>query len=501
MTSPIDPGTTRVRERTEAYVVAIALLTLIGLVLRLTFFNGPVGSDDIRYFQSARVIMHGGRITVLDHATSRLAFLLLVGAPGALAGSIFVAGLVNVVVSVVTQLVASIFAFRELGPRAGVVVAAVLAFDGLALAYSGMLMPDNLLALLILLCAIPLYYAERATPTRALMLFLWAGVAAGAAYSSKDTGILLLPPAVAWALWQTNRPLRERIARCATFAAGFVGVWVMEGLYFLLRAGDFLYKPHALAAAHNSTMEPAHGLIDFVRRGWWNLEDVSSSVWLSAVPLLVGAVCWLLVLWPRRRTAVFALIGAFVTAFLFFGTSSFSRLVNLPYQERYLIPVLPCVAIVLAEVLQRWGAATRAPALAAITAACCVGGFVGAQQRSGRLYFTEGLRNAAIAVNSLPNDGRPVLTAAQIRHGMSYYLSPSVARRVHDAHDYPRDSAGYYLTVIRDGAPVIHDTASAPRGLGTPYLSVAVDQRRETLWSPGAREVQDSAVVYVIPPR
>jgi hypothetical protein len=123
MTSSPAPDTTRVREGTEAYVVAIALLTLIGLVLRLTFFNGPVGSDDIRYFQSARDIVHGGRIIALDHATSRLAFLLVVGAPAALAGSIFVAGLVNIAVSVMTQVVASIFAFRELGPRAGVVVA------------------------------------------------------------------------------------------------------------------------------------------------------------------------------------------------------------------------------------------------------------------------------------------------------------------------------------------------------------------------------------------
>ena len=492
---------TSAREGGEACVVAIVLLTLIGLILRLTFFNGPVGSDDMRYFYSAREIVHGGRITVLDHATSRLALLLLVGAPGAIAGSIFVAGLVNVVVSVVTQIVASIFAFRELGPRAGVVVAAVLAFDGLALAYSGMLMPDNLLALLFLVCGILLYFAERATPARALVLFLWAGVAAGAAYSSKDTGILLLPPAFVWALWQPNRPLRERLACCATFAVGFVAVWVTEGLFFLLRAGDFLYKPHALAAAHNSMIQPAHGLIDFMRHGWWNLEHVRRSVWLSGVPLLVGAVCWLLVLWPRRRTAVFALIGAFATAFLLFGTSSFSRLVNLPYQERYLIPVIPCVAIVLAEVLQRWRAAMRAPVLAAIAVACCVGGFVGAQQRSGRLYFTEGLRNAAIAVNALPNDGRPVFAATQLRHGVSFYLTPSVAGRVHDASDYPRGSAGYYLTVLRAGAPAVSDAALAPRGLGAPYLSVAVDQRRMSLWSPGQHKVQDSAVVYLLGPR
>jgi 4-amino-4-deoxy-L-arabinose transferase-like glycosyltransferase len=498
MTSIAVADTSRPRDGTEAYVVAIALLTLLGLVLRLTFFNGPVGSDDIRYFNSALTIVHGGRITVLDHATSRLAFLLLVGAPGALAGSIFVAGYVNVMVSVLTQVVASVFAFREIGPRAGVVTATLLAFDGLALAYSGILAPDNLLALLTLLCAILLYHATDAPPARARMLYLWAGIAAGAAYSSKDTGILLLVPAVAWTMWQTGRQLHERVILCAVFVAAFAGVWVVEGLFFLMRAGDFLYKSHALAAAHNSTMEPAHGVIDFVRRGWWNLSDVRRSVWLSAVPLLAGAACWLRLLWPRRRTTVFALMGGFIAAYLFFGTSSFSRLVNLPYQERYLIPVLPCAAIAIADVLERWHGGLRARWLAGLAVVCFIGGFAGAQVRSGRLYFTEGLRNGAIAVNALPNDGRPVLTAAQLRFGMDPYRPRNIARRVHDGTDYPRGVAGYYLTVFRDGAPLLVDSAFVPRSLGTAYLSVAVDQRRGGLWNALSRHVQDSAVVYIM---
>ena len=260
MTSTVVSDTRRTYTEREACIGAIVLLTILGLVLRLTFFNGPVGSDDTRYFLSAQTIVHGGRIRVLDHATSRLALLLLVGAPAALAGSIFVAGLVNVIISVVTQLVATVFAFRQIGPRAGVVVAVVLAFDGLALTYSGMFMPDNPLALFTLVCGMLLYRADGASMRSALMSFFGAGVAAGAAYSTKDTGILLLVPAVVWALWQTDRPLRDRLALCVAFMAGFVPVWVIEGLFFLARAGDFLYKPHALATAHNAGITPSHGL-------------------------------------------------------------------------------------------------------------------------------------------------------------------------------------------------------------------------------------------------
>jgi 4-amino-4-deoxy-L-arabinose transferase-like glycosyltransferase len=497
MPSTVVSDTRRTYTESEACIAAIVLLTILGLVLRLTFFNGPVGSDDSRYYLSAQMIVHGGRITVLDHATSRLALLLLVGAPAALAGSIFVAGLVNVVVSVVTQLVASVFAFRQIGPRAGVVVAVVLAFDGLALTYSGMFMPDNPLALFTLVCGILLYRADGATMRSALVSFLLAGAAAGAAYSTKDTGILLLVPAIVWALWQTDRPLRDRLALCVAFTAGFVPVWVMEGLFFLARAGDFLYKPHALATAHNAGIKPSHGLIEFARRGWWNVAEVHRSVWLTAVPLVVGIICWVRLLLPRRRTTVFALIGGFVAAYLFVGTSSFSRLVNLPYQERYFIPVIPCVAIALADVLERWRGGPRASWLAALAVACFVGGVVGAGARSGRLYFTEGMRNAAIAVNALPDDGRPVLAAAQIRWGVIHYLTPLAARRVHDATDYPKGTPGYYLTVLRDGAPAIADSLE-PKVLGAAYLSVAVDQRRKRLWSMDGAHARDSAVVYIM---
>jgi hypothetical protein len=477
-------------------LVAMVLLTVLGLVLRLTFFNGPVSSDDTRYFESAELLVRGGAITVRDHATSRLAFLLLVGAPGAIAGSIFLAGIANVLISVATQVVASVFAYREIGPRAGLAVTIVLVFDGLALAYSGILMPDSLLALLTLVCGIMLYRAAGAPPTSALASFAWAGVAAGAAYSAKDTGILLLVPAAAWSLWQTDRTLRTRVSYGAAFGAGFVAVWLAEGMFFLARAGDFFYKVDALSEKHNAGASVAHGVVEFVRRGWWNLEDVSHSVWLSAVPLAVGAVCWLVLLQSRRRTAVFALIGGFVTAYLFFGTSSFSRFVNLPYQERYLLPVIPCVAIALGDVLERWRGGARLAWLAVLGAACFVGGSVGAARRSGRLYFSEGLRNAAIAVAALPNDGRPVLTARQFRLSLSHYLPHALAARVYDHTDYPPGTPGYYLVVLRGGIPAVSDTISKPGALGTPYLSVALDQRRAALWSSGGWEEKDSVVVY-----
>jgi hypothetical protein len=225
------------------------------------------------------------------------------------------------------------------------------------------------------------------------------------------------------------------------------------------------------------------------------------AVIVTALSHAVPGVLYMLsaaLLLRGRRTAVFALIGGFVAAYLFVGTSSFSRLVNLPYQERYFIPVIPCVAIALADVLERWRGGPRASWLAALAVVCFLGGVVGAGARSGRLYFTEGMRNAAIAVNALPNDGRPVMAASQIRWGVIQYLTPRAASRVHDATDYPKGTPGYYLTVLRNGAPAIADSNVTPNVLGEAYLSVAVDQRRKRLWSLDGARAQDSAVVYIM---
>jgi hypothetical protein len=384
-----------------------------------------------------------------------------------------------------------------------VIVAALLAFDGIAIAYSGILLPDNLLSLLFVGCAILVYQALVTDPRRAGTYMLGAGLAAGLAYSTKDTGILLLVPVIALvATSPSARPVGRQIRLGGVFVGAFVAVWVLEGLFYLIRAGDFLYKVHAIAAVHNAAIAPAANLLDFARHGYWNLASTLDSVWLTLVPLVVGLACWTILIVRRHDTAIFAAIGVFTSGFLFFGTSSLTHLVNLPYQERYFDPMLPFVAIAFAVVLgqamaarpRRW----RETVVAFIALATLVGGTFGAAARSGTLYFTEGLRNAAIAVAALPKDGLPVFAHEHARDGLAQYLPSSLASRVvQTGIGDGGDGVGYYLVILRDGVPLWPDSIFSARDQRSIRLTVSLSQRRVDAWNPVARRrARDSVIVY-----
>lgn len=490
------------RERERAYTLAICFVTLIGLGLRLVFASGPVGSDDRFYFQAARMIVHDGRVTMFDHSASRLAFLLIVGGPGALAGSLYVCAFVNILISTATQVVATIFAYRAVSPRAGLITAIVLAFDGLPISYAGGLFPDDLLSLAALSCAIATFYAVRSDGARSAQLVVLAGAAAAFAYSVKDTGILLVPPVVLFILVWGEFSVRRRIALVAAFLLAFVALWAAEGTFYLARAGDFFYRAHTIAQVHNAQIGPSAGLKDFVRRGWWNLAITADSVWMMVVPLCVGTVAWLALLRRRDETTLFALIGGFVAIYLFFGSSSLTRFVNLPFQERYLVPVAPFVALALVIVLERltWlSSRGEAMALGVLGAVCFAAGTGEAAQRGGTLYFAEALRNAAIAASSLPQDGRPIYASTRTREELGVVLPPETLARL-KPWGSAGASPGYYLVLMRDGHPLWPDSGlTTLDALGSAYLSAGRSQRRASAWfAVPRRPARDSAVIYAV---
>jgi hypothetical protein len=489
------------REQERLYAVAICFVTLIGLGLRLAFANGPVGSDDTLYFDAARWIVHGDRIPKLDHAYSRLILLLVVGGPGALAGSMYVCGVINIFVSTTAQIVTSIFAYRAVSARAGLITAIVLAFDGLSISYSGGLWPDDLLSLASVLCAIAVFRAVRSDPSRSVRMTALAGLAAGVAYSVKDTGILLIPPVVLFIAMWGGFSLRRRAGLLATFLLFFAGLWAAEGVFYLARAGDFFYRVHAIARVHNASIVPASGVKDFLHRGYWNLASTAYSVWMMALPLLIGSVCWLALLRRRDETTVFGLIGGFVAFYLFFGTSSLVRLVNLPFQERYFIPLVPFIVLSFVILLERVAAPVRreAMALVALGVVCLAGGVAEASTRSGTLYFTEGLRNAALAARQIPKDGRPIYATDLTRVGLEAYVPPETFVRLR-SWSGAGSPPGYYISLYREGQPIWPDsTIPDPRALGPTYVSVGVSQRRASAWFAVPRRTpRDSAVVFSV---
>jgi hypothetical protein len=431
--------------------VAIAVVLTAGLFLRLIFFTGPLGSDDTRYLEFAEHFVRLQPFSELDHAAGRLVFLVLVGIPYVLGGHATHAALANVGFGFVTDLLVTVVAFRAFGTRGALVVALLTAFNGIHLVYTSAVLPDTLLTLFMVLSVLAVLRArDAATEGRRLLVLAGAGALAGLAYGCKETGVLLLPPIAAWLfLWPQDAGVRARILPPAVFLGAFAAVWVVDGLVYLVFTGDFLYKITATAAKHNLGRPESGGLGDHLRTTFGYLSMGARTWHFTWVPLFLGLPAMVGVALLDRRHRLFALVGLFVLLFLIFGTSSLSRLVALPFQARYLQPVIPFAVISVAALLHRWPAMDRVPAglgvAAALGALTLVAGLGGGSRMAGHMYQSGTYAQMALAVQVLPDPDRTLFVDARTRRDLPHFLPRNfevAIETVPAAGALPR---GYYL--------------------------------------------------------
>lgn len=338
--------------RRTAWLILAGLIAT-SLVSKLFYNMGIIVSDDARYLTFFHHYARLEPFTELDHAASRLFFLMPTGLLGDLLGdAIEGPGRATALFYQVQLILVYMVASRITGlRRAGIVTACLLLLSPRELQGIGFL-PDTLLTAYVTLS---LYSFARATlshedgAARRLAL-VGAGIFAALAYSAKEPGILLLPfMGVTVALHWRHRPLE--VARQGAFLAlGFATVVLVEWSILYHYTGDFLYKPHSLAN-HNGPY-----LAEF---SWDNLlaqaETQASYLWLRS-SAGVGITMWLgivaaVLLWrPSTRLApaffvsargrqvlrIFLAWGVFAGLFLTFGSSSLRPYLFPPLQPRYL---------------------------------------------------------------------------------------------------------------------------------------------------------------------
>jgi len=400
---------------------AILLVTLLGFALRILFTNGPLGGDDTNYFAAASEILERGYIDSLHHHFGRLVLLLLVGIPGAALDSFYVSCLVNILWSMAADLAAVLLAWRLLGSRAALFCAIVLLLNGLTMSYSGTILPEPLVTLFAFLATWAFQGAIDGGQGKVVSMAFAAGVLAGLAYSVKDTGILVAPLLLLYlaVFYLRRRPFRVLFTIGAACVAGFVLAALLESLTLWLLTGDFAYRYHAISQTHNSVLPPALDFVDFVRRGWWNFSMVLDQPLALGLPILTFFGAWCFCLFRRPALRIFAFVGLGLVLYSLFGTSSFTRLMNLPFQERYATLFFPfgaiCLAACVASLLGRPRTGTAATAL--IVAGSLWAGLAVASPRAGTLYFTENLRNAVLAIDSVPEGqvAAPEFLCTQLR--------------------------------------------------------------------------------------
>lgn len=451
MVDKIDSEAPRVhsaRSETCLLFTSMTVVLISGFFLRIIFFTGIIASDDLQYYKYSEELLNSIHLSEHSHWASRLVFLVLVGFPGVLGGNLIFSAAVNVLYASLSDIIVTSFAYCRINPRAGLIVAIFLSFSGISMVYSGIFGPDVLLTLFMGTAAI-LVFCALDTERPNLGLLIIAGILTGLAYSVKSPGILMLVPALFYiVLSRLDIPLSFRLKLVATYIFGFALIWFIMSIAYLYIADDFFYRINAVSATHNPPPHRTTTSFEFVRLVWWNANIYIRDWDYLLVPLLTAIPAWIVLLMRHRSHWIWALSGIFVALFLVAGTSSLTRLVYLPFQERYFQPVLPLAAlslgVVIAQYVRRrafyWSIAI------VMGAALLVLGISGAIQRDGQLYYSGYIQTAAIAVRSLPDDGKTIYVDTRTHRGLKHILHNRELKRVRrlDRLDTAIE-AGYYL--------------------------------------------------------
>ncbi len=417
------------RKYTFAELSTICLL-LVAPVIRLGLLTGPAGSDDLNYFHFSQQLAHFEHFTQLHHHAGRLIFLLVVGVPAALMGSITSGAILNVLILSLRDVFVVWFVRRETDMRCAAIAAAIVSLNAISVTYAGLMIPDPLLSLLMFASAVTLYIGlEEGRKSRGRLVAL-AGALAALSYSAKDAGILITAPSMLFIVLVRGIALRERVRLAVLYVVGLVTLAALESLTYWFISGDFLYRTHAISKVHNATIVESPDLAAFIHAIYWNLRLVTAFEVASTQVLIASGIVFVAAIASRSRLLFFSAAGLFIGLYLIFGSSSFTRYMALPVQDRYFEPLVAFLAVSAAALVYRFrqtGPSTFRWATAAV-AAMIVTAIPSITANAGDVAFSGVGRNAGVALRALhvARPDLPIVVSPMLHRMIEPFISPQL---------------------------------------------------------------------------
>lgn len=469
--------------------VIIGAILLVSLIVRLALLTGPAGSDDLSYYHFAQKLLHWENFTELHHHGGRLMFLAVIGLPAAFFGSIYAGAVASVLLLSARDILIVCYLRKRVDGVAAASGAGILGFNALSTTYAGIMAPDGLLSLTMFLTAALVFESTQAIRRKRLLMIIGGGLLAGAGYSVKDTGILIIPCAVVWLVVAGSRWKADALPRALRDAGLFLGAFAAFVLFemwiYYLLSRDPLYRIHAITLTHNTygDVVEAKSLYEFVQKTYWNAYNVTKWETASLPVFLLAAVVWSLSILKRTRFAFFALVGGFLAIYLVVGSSSVTRLIPLPVQDRYFEVIVPFLAVTTAGLLAHfgkvWQSSSRELGVAVgIPLVMAVASVPAIVLNAGDMTFSGLGKNAAIAIKAVQyaDVKRTIYVSPKLHWVLEPFLPPEVYRNIEVIADTgPLRSGFYILHPWKDTAtvyPRANDIASMPT-----YIAVDEDHR------------------------
>jgi len=506
-----------------------AALTAL-LALQLFYWTGSIASDDLSYLRAGLDPFQYGHVAGAQQVFARVMMWLPLRISVELLGNRWQALLPWALFSAnLTLLLVGLCAWRWWGRTAALVAVLSLGLVPQYVTVASVALPDTVGAMFGiggLLLIVPTLVEPNGRP--AWRRCLLGGLLIGLGYSAKETSALLYPSLALFVLlWRR----RSRKAWYGLFAVAAGALLYLAGETLVLWAitGDPLFHLNSVRAGcrgygspvpDNSWRTIAWYTSDYLR---W-LADPTSAYGAWGLAYLAALA---FALWHRtnhrRLLLCCALLGGF---YLSAGTVDLRNYFPIYHQPRYLIPLLPVGALLVADMtvsLWRRGG-WRRPAVASAAVLLCAGSLLWPDRTAGRMYHASTFHAARLLLENT----EPVWTSSSRfvgSHAAAFRLtvlmdkpgrppieplhdSPVTARqwqaRYGDAYvwvtkqdrEYPRAADGVYLgapsyAALRTFPCVARQNPPANR-MNQLKAWLGLEPRREDPWA--------AVEVYYVPP-
>lgn len=336
----------------------------VGLALRLIYFIGVAGHDDVSYFNYALNVLDGTFSTEpASDGTFPFRFRLGVILPTALLFRIFGPGEQVAAVLPLANSLALIWLCwwggRQVSPRAGFLAALLMATFPLAVTTATSLLPSPFTALFAGVSI--LYWTDTEsrqrsaalTDRQAMLRYFIAGVILGLGYFFRIEAGLFVMFFVAFSV--VNRRAWQA---CVLALGGAASVVLIENIVYFLMHGEVLYRLKVISGGFSEldveladVVQAKKSPLVYIKYIFFKPTDLG----LHWAALLACAAVGLL---QRRSERMVALLWFWpVTLYLFFGSWSLSSYVPTTKDPRYLMivtaPGLILVGAFVDQLLQR----------------------------------------------------------------------------------------------------------------------------------------------------
>ena len=379
--SPASPALSINAAANQPSTLIFVLLFLALLGLQLFYWTGPIASDDLVYLSVAQQPLS---VTVSGEyrQVGTIGMRFLVWGPLRLLSALWPnqwqillvlpmasAGLTLGLVAAATH--------HCFGRRAALIAMATLGLVPLFVISATVTLPDIVATpfLLVGLMLIGRPLIERTEgPRSVLRRCFFGGFILALGYNAKESTLLVLPAVTLFVLWRRRQSAGAW--QCLLWTWIGAGVWLAaEATWYAATLGDPLYHLHAISAGHSDYHSPlpdyhwtsiAWYVSDYLR---WLIDprgDYGPIGPLFLLAVAYGAIARTEL--TRFVLCVVLVVGGYLSA----GTADLLHYVPIYHQARYLIPLLPLMAMMAGYMIQREWAAGRLRRLAMAAAACVV---------------------------------------------------------------------------------------------------------------------------------